>query len=169
MPYFSIRATITRPWGPPPMMYPPYLPWTGCYGPWTSLPMHFHPRWSGPVEGFGHGGCYIREDRYGSVGHQQDRKASRQKNWTVRNTKSGHPIPPKTTEAPGQPHKQSVRGSEDAQRSGGNQDQIGLRSKTSTNDKAKHNTEKGPEKVAAKQNKAQGEETEIRAKAVASS
>jgi hypothetical protein len=36
-------------------------------------------------------------------------------------------------------------------------------------DEAKHSTEKGPEEVAMKQNKAQGKETEIRAEAVASS
>jgi hypothetical protein len=36
-------------------------------------------------------------------------------------------------------------------------------------DGVKHHTEKGPEEVAAKQNKAQGEETDIRAEAVASS
>jgi hypothetical protein len=52
---------------------------------------------------------------------------------------------------------------------GGNQDQTWLRSETSADDEAKHDTEKGPEEVAAKQNKAQGEETNIKAKAVASS
>jgi hypothetical protein len=35
-------------------------------------------------------------------------------------------------------------------------------------DEAKHDTEKGPEEVAVKQNKAQGEEIEIRADVVAS-
>jgi hypothetical protein len=53
--------------------------------------------------------------------------------------------------------------------SGGNQDQTGLRSETSANDEAKHNMEKGPEEVVAKQNKAQGKEIDIRAEAVASS
>jgi hypothetical protein len=57
---------------------------------------------------------------------------------------------------------------EDARRSAGNQDQTGPRNGTSTNDEAKHDTEKGPEEVAAKKNKAQGEETEIRADVVAS-
>jgi hypothetical protein len=61
-------------------------------------------------------------------------------------------------------------GSKDARRSGGNQDQEGPKSETSTNDdEAKHIREKGPEEVAAKQNKAQGEETEIRVGTVASS
>jgi hypothetical protein len=56
-----------------------------------------------------------------------------------------------------------------ADESGGNQDQTWLRSGTSTDDEAKPDVEKGPEKVAAKQNKTQGKWTEIRAKAVASS
>jgi hypothetical protein len=50
---------------------------------------------------------------------------------------------------------------------GGNQDQTWLRSGTSADDKAKHRTEKGPEDVVVKQNKAQSEETKIRADAVA--
>jgi hypothetical protein len=57
--YFSVGPPIPRPWGPPPMMYPPCLPWAGWYGPWTPPPMHFHPGWLGPAGGFGHGGYYI--------------------------------------------------------------------------------------------------------------
>jgi hypothetical protein len=60
-------------------------------------------------------------------------------------------------------------GSEDAWRSGGNQDQTGLRSETLADDQAKHDTEKGSKEVATKQNKAQGEETDMRAETVASS
>jgi hypothetical protein len=56
-----------------------------------------------------------------------------------------------------------------ADESGGNQDQTWPRSGTSTDDEAKPNVEKGPEKVAAKQNKTQGKQIEIRAKVVASS
>jgi hypothetical protein len=52
---------------------------------------------------------------------------------------------------------------------GGNQDLIGPRSETLADDEAKHSMEKGPEEVAEKQNKAQGEETDIRVEAVASS
>jgi hypothetical protein len=52
--------------------------------------------------------------------------------------------------------------------SGGNQDQTKPGSGTSADDKANHGTEKGPQEVAAKQNKAQGEEIEIRADVVAS-
>jgi hypothetical protein len=50
----------------------------------------------------------------------------------------------------------------------GNQDQTAPRSGTSTDDKAKPDVEKGPEKVAANQNRAQGEETDIRAEATTS-
>jgi hypothetical protein len=52
----------------------------GWYGPWTLSPMHFHPRWLGPAEGFDHGGYYIGDVRYGSVDHQKGRKALRQEN-----------------------------------------------------------------------------------------
>jgi hypothetical protein len=52
---------------------------------------------------------------------------------------------------------------------GGNQDQIGPRSETSADDKAKHDTKKGLEEVASKQNKTQGKETNIKTEAVASS
>jgi hypothetical protein len=125
-------------------------------------------RWLGPTEGFGNGGYYIGEGHYGSIGHQQGRKAPRQKNWTVQNDKLDHPVPLKTTEAPGEPHKQSVWGLKDAWGLGGNQDQTRPRSETSANDEVKHDTEKGPEEVAIKQNKAKGEETEIKGEVVAS-
>jgi hypothetical protein len=105
---------MPRPWGPPPMMYLPYPPWAGWYGLWTPLPMHFHPRWSRPTEGFGCGGYYTGDDRYRSIDHQQGRKSPRQENRTVQNDKPDHPVPSKATEAPGHPHKQSVRGSKDA-------------------------------------------------------
>jgi hypothetical protein len=59
--------------------------------------MHFHLRWSGPVGGFDHGGYHIGEDRYGSLGQQQDKRGSRQENWIVQNTKLDHPISLKTT------------------------------------------------------------------------
>jgi hypothetical protein len=31
--------------------------------------MYFHLGWSGPVEGFGHGGYYIGDGRYGYISH----------------------------------------------------------------------------------------------------
>jgi hypothetical protein len=141
---------MPRPWGPLSMMYPPYPPWAGWYGQCTPPPTHFHPRWSGPAEGFSHRRYYTGDGRYRRIGHQQGRKAPRQENWAVRNDKSDHPVPLKATEALGQPHRQSVWGSKDAWRSGGNQVQTGPRSETSADDEAKHDTEKGPEAVAAK-------------------
>jgi hypothetical protein len=152
---------MPRPWGAPPMMCLPYLPWTGWYGPWTPSPMHFHPGWSGLTEGFGHGCYYTGDGRYESVGHQQGRKAPRQLNRTVQNAKPNHPVSSKATAASGQQHKQWVpKAVSYADGSGGNQDQTGPMSKISANDdEAKHSTKKGPEEVAAKQNKVQGEET----------
>jgi hypothetical protein len=48
--------------------------------------MHFHPGWSGPAEGFGHGGYYAGDNRYGYIVHQQDKKTgqSRMPNWIIR-------------------------------------------------------------------------------------
>jgi hypothetical protein len=51
----------------------------------------------------------------------------------------------------------------------GNRDQTGPRSGTSADDEVKHDMEKGPKEIAAKQNKAQGEEIDIRAEVVNSS
>jgi hypothetical protein len=80
-------------WGPPPMMYPPCPPWAGWYGPWTSPSMHFHPKWSGLAEDFGHGGYYIRDGRYGSIGHQQDRRTPTQENQMVQNLEPNSRFP----------------------------------------------------------------------------
>jgi hypothetical protein len=54
-----------------------------------------------------------------------------------------------------------------ADESGGNQDQTGPRSGTSVDNEAKPDMEKGLEKVAAKQNKAQAEGIEIKVEAMA--
>jgi hypothetical protein len=51
----------------------------------------------------------------------------------------------------------------------GNQDQIGPRSGTSADDEPKFDVMKGLEKVVEEQNEVLGEETEYKAKAVASS
>jgi hypothetical protein len=64
--------------------------------------MHFHPGWSGHGEGFGHKRYDIGDGRYGSVSHQQDRKAPRQENQTVQNVKLYHIISPKATTASAQ-------------------------------------------------------------------
>jgi hypothetical protein len=65
---------MPEPWGPPPMMYPP---WAGLYEPWALSPMPFHPGWSGPAEDFGYSGYYAGDDRYRHVGHQQDSRILR--------------------------------------------------------------------------------------------
>jgi hypothetical protein len=31
--------------------------------------MHFHSGWSGPTQGFGHGGYYAGDSHYGHIGH----------------------------------------------------------------------------------------------------
>jgi hypothetical protein len=75
-PYFSAGPLMPGSWGPSLMMFPPCPPWAGWYGPWVSPPLHFHPRWSGPTQGFGHGGYYTEDGCYRHNCHQQDRKAS---------------------------------------------------------------------------------------------
>jgi hypothetical protein len=70
MPYFLVKSSMPRSWGPPPMMYPPCPPWTGWYGPWAPLPMHFHLVRSGYAEGFGYGGYNVGDGHYGYVSHQ---------------------------------------------------------------------------------------------------
>jgi hypothetical protein len=92
-------------WGPPSMMYPPCSPWVGWYEPWVPPPMHFHQGWSGLAEGFGHGGYYTRDSSYGYVGHQQDRRASRQENEIVWNAKLDHPASLKMVAALGRRHE----------------------------------------------------------------
>jgi hypothetical protein len=82
-PYFPVRLPMPGPWGPPPIMYPPCPPWAEWYGPWALQPMPFHLGWSGPTDGFGYGGFYVGDGRYGHIGHQQDRGATGQKNWIV--------------------------------------------------------------------------------------
>jgi hypothetical protein len=92
VPYFLVGLAMPMLWGPPPMTYPPCPPWAGWYGPWASPLMHFHPGWSGPVEGFGHGGYFTRDGCYGYIGHQHDSKTLRQENRMVQNLKPNGPI-----------------------------------------------------------------------------
>jgi hypothetical protein len=54
--------------------------------------MHFHLRWLGLTDSFGHGGYYIGDGRYGGISHQLDRRASGQENLIVWNAKLDHPI-----------------------------------------------------------------------------
>jgi hypothetical protein len=92
VPYFPVEPPMPGPWGPPPMMYPLCPPLAGWYASWVSPPMHFHPGWSGPTQGFDHGGYYVGDGRYRHIGHQQSRGASGQENRTVRNAKLDHPV-----------------------------------------------------------------------------
>jgi hypothetical protein len=70
--------------------------------------MHFHLGWSGPVDGFGHGGYYAGDSRYEHIGNQQDRRASGQENWTVPNAKPDHLVSLKTAADPGHQHEQKA-------------------------------------------------------------
>jgi hypothetical protein len=45
--------------------------------------MPFHSGWSGPAKGFGYGGYYVGDNRYGHIGHQQDIGILRLENWMV--------------------------------------------------------------------------------------
>jgi hypothetical protein len=49
-----------------------------------------------------HKGYYTRDCHYGSVGNQQHKKASRQKNQIVQNAIPDHPVSSKATSAFGQ-------------------------------------------------------------------
>jgi hypothetical protein len=91
-PYLLVGAPMPEPWGPPPILYLPCPTWAGWYGPWVPSPMHFHPGWSGPTQGFSHGGYYTEDGCYRHIGHQQDRNVSGQENWTVQNAKPDHPV-----------------------------------------------------------------------------
>jgi hypothetical protein len=68
--YFPIGPPMPGPWGPLPMMCLPCPPWAGWYKAWTPPPIHFHPGWSEPTQGFGHRGYYTGDGRYGHLGHQ---------------------------------------------------------------------------------------------------
>jgi hypothetical protein len=81
--------------------------------------MYFHPGWSGPTQDFGHGGYYVGDNHYGHVGHQQDRKASSQENWIVRNAKLNHPVSQEGIVAPDRYHEL------EASKSGSSTDQSG--------------------------------------------
>jgi hypothetical protein len=90
-PHFPVGPPMPRPWGPPPMMFPPCPPWAGWYGPWVPSLMHFHPGWSGPAQGFSHRGYYTGDGWYEHIGYQQGREALGRKtgqlkmpNWTIR-------------------------------------------------------------------------------------
>jgi hypothetical protein len=149
------------------MMYPPCPPWAGWFGLWAPPLMHFHSGWSGPTESFGHGGYYVGDSRYGSVDHQQDRKAPRQEKRMVWNLKPDGPISPKTTAAPDQQNMWWVpNDGASASGLGGSQGQTGPRSKVSANnDQAKPNTGRSPEEVVEEPNRVPEEKAETKIEA----
>jgi hypothetical protein len=145
---------MSGPWGPPPMMYPPCPPWAGWYGTWASPLMHFHLGWSRPTQGFGHRGYYAGDGRYRHVGHQQDRRASGQKNQTVQNAKPDHLVSQEVATDPGHWHEQEVlKDGSSAGQLGSSQERTGPRRESSANGKAKPDTEKSPEEVVVEQNR----------------
>jgi hypothetical protein len=70
--------------------------------------MHFHPGWSGPAEGFGHGGYYTGDGCYEYVDHQQDSKTPRQENQMVQNPKLDGLVSLKVLVAPEQQSEREV-------------------------------------------------------------
>jgi hypothetical protein len=90
--FIPVEPPMHGPWGPPSMMYTPCPPWAGWYIPWALSSMPFHLGWLGPAEGFGYGGYYTGDDRYGHVGHQQDSRILRQENRMVWNPKPDVPV-----------------------------------------------------------------------------
>jgi hypothetical protein len=167
--YFLIGPPMPGPWGRPPMMYPPCLPWAGWYGPHTPPPMHFHSAWPGPTQGFVHGGYYTRDDRYRHVSHQQGRKASGQENQTVRNVKPDHPVSQEAPVTPGHQQEKEAPNGSSVDQQGSIQGKSGLWSETSVDDEAKPDVEKSPEEAAAKQDKVLGAKTNTRTEAGTSS
>jgi hypothetical protein len=125
------------PWGPPSMMFSPCPPWAGWYGPWVPPLMHFHPGWSGPAQGFGHGGYYARDGCYGHIGHQQGREASGQENRTVRNVKPNHLVSQEVAIVLGHQQGQRAPNEPPVDHLGGNQERTGTENKSSANDEVK--------------------------------
>jgi hypothetical protein len=82
MPYYMVGPPVLGLWGSPPMMFSPCPPWAGWYGPWAPPPIHFHPGWSGSVEGSDHGGYYLRDGRYSGFSQYK----------AIRNVKPEHPV-----------------------------------------------------------------------------
>jgi hypothetical protein len=126
------------------MMFPPCPPWAGWYGPWVPPPMHFYSGWSGPTQGFGHGGYYAGDGCYGHIGPQQGREASGQKNRIVQNE------PP-------------------VDHLGDGQEKTGPENKSSANDEVESDAGKSLEEAAAEQSKVPRVKTKTGTKAGTSS
>jgi hypothetical protein len=98
-------------------------------------PMHFHPRWSGPVEGFSHEGYYVGDGHYRYISHYQDMRALGQENQIVQNAKPNHLVSSKTAAALGLRHEREVsKDGPSIDRPGSSQGRIGLRGESSAND-----------------------------------
>jgi hypothetical protein len=151
------------------MMYPPCPPWVGWYGPWTPPPMHFHPGWSRPTQGFGHGGYYAGDDRYKHVDHQHDRKSSGQENWTIRNAKPNHPVSGEATVVPNHQQEQKAPTGASVDQLGCSQGHARPGSESSTNSEVKPDVETSTEEVASKQHRIAEIKPKTRTKAGTSS
>jgi hypothetical protein len=132
--------------------------------------MPFHPRWSRHTERSGYEGFYVGDDRYGHVGHQQDRGAQGQENQTVQNAKPDHPISQGAAAAPGHRHEwEALKDGPSADQSEGSQGRKGPRSKSSADGKAKPDAKKSPEVVAAEQERVTKTKAETKTEAGTSS
>jgi hypothetical protein len=124
------------------------------------------PKMVRTCSGFGHGGFSVEDDRYRHVSHQQDRRASGQKNQTIQNTKPDHSVSQEAATASGLQHElEPSKSGSFADQSGGNQGQTRPRSETSANGKAKPEVDRNLEEAVAEQNEISGTNIEIRTKA----
>jgi hypothetical protein len=124
--------------------------------------MHFHLRWSGHDQGFGHGGNYAGDGCYGHVSHQQGREVSEQENRTIWNAKSDHLVSQEAATTLGHQHEQRTPSEPHVDQLGGNQEKIGPESESSANGEVKPDAETNPEEVAAQQTRVPEVKTETR-------
>jgi hypothetical protein len=110
--------------------------------------------WSGLAGGFGYGGYYAGDGRYGHVSHQQDNWILRQENRMVRNPKPDGSISQEIATAPSCWHEQeALKDGPFADQPESSQGRTRSRSKSSADDKTKPNAKKSPEELAAEQNR----------------
>jgi hypothetical protein len=114
--------------------------------------MPFHPGWSGPAEGFGYGGYYVRDGRYGCLGHQQDSGILGQGNRMVQNLKLDGPVSQEVATGSSHWHEHdALKDGPSTDQPESSQGRTWSRSKSSANGEAKPDTEKSPDELAAKQ------------------
>jgi hypothetical protein len=169
VPHCSVGPPMPGPWALPLMMFPPCSPWTGWYGPWVPPPTHFHPRWSGPAQGFSHGGYYTGDDCYGHISHQQGREASGQENWTIQNAKPDHPVSQEAVTAVVCQQGQRASNEPPVDHLCDSQEKTWPDDKSLANDEVKSDVRKNPEEVATEQSKIPGAKIETRTEAGISS